>query len=368
MTTLRRWLFGGSIAVLAGLVSLIVAEAGIRFFAPQPVGTSYQDPYGLAMHVPGLRTYLPQYGQWVSFNSAGMRDRERSIQRSPGVYRILLLGDSFVEASQVSFDSSLSARLERVLSKQSGHAVEVISAGVSGWGTDDELRYLTEYGLRYHPDLVLVAMTLHNDVSDNLREEWHAVAGDSLVDRPHQAYSSLDYAIVKLKAQLASRFQLYQLWRKVRHGREIRRAGAALRSHVVDLCTAPTPKQIDQGLLLTSLLLGRMKGVTDSAGMRLAIVMLPLRFQLSDTSYAEFIREADLPPAALPFGKPQRDMSAIAERAGIPVIDLLPGFRAWTAADSAPLYLSWDGHWNSAGHGLAAALLSDQLIAEGLVH
>ena len=53
--------------------------------------------------------------------------------------------------------------------------IEVINAGVSGWGTDDELRYLTEYGLKYQPDLVVVAMTLHNDISDNLRQDWHRV-------------------------------------------------------------------------------------------------------------------------------------------------------------------------------------------------
>jgi hypothetical protein len=50
---------------------------------------------------------------------------------------------------------------------------------------------------------------------------------------------------------------------------------------------------------------------------------------------------------------------------GIPAIDLLPGFRRWTADSSAPLYLEWDGHWNEAGHRLATEVTAQGLIDAG---
>ena len=47
---------------------------------------------------------------------------------------------------------------------------------VAGARPHDELRYLTQYGLQWRPDLVHVVMTLHNDISDNLRQTWHGRA------------------------------------------------------------------------------------------------------------------------------------------------------------------------------------------------
>ena len=185
----QLWLINGSLTLAATALTVAFMELGVRLFAPQPVAVSLQDRYGLAMHWPGLTAYLPQSGLTASFNSAGMRDREHGYEKPPGVFRVLVLGDSFMEALQVPFESSLPSLLERALHQQTGKTIEVINAGTSGWGTDDELRYLTSYGLRWKPDLVLVAMTLHNDVSDNLREEWHTLRNGALVEQPRMQAS-----------------------------------------------------------------------------------------------------------------------------------------------------------------------------------
>ncbi len=77
---------------LALIVALAVVEVGLRYFYPQPMGVWHQDRDGLALHWPGLVTYLPQFGQSVSFNSAGMRDGEHPVEKPPGVFRVLVLG------------------------------------------------------------------------------------------------------------------------------------------------------------------------------------------------------------------------------------------------------------------------------------
>jgi hypothetical protein len=51
----------------------------------------------------------------------------------------------------------------------------------------------------------------------------------------------------------------------------------------------------------------------------------------------------------------------------IPVLDLLPPFREWTAAGKGPFYLDGDGHWNDAGHRLAADQVNRGLLAGRLV-
>jgi hypothetical protein len=363
----KAWLLNGLLTVGALGLALALTEGAVRLFFPQPTGLSHQDPYGLAMHWPSMVRYLPQYGHDVSFNSAGMRDREHTEEKPAGVFRILLLGDSFMEAVQVPFEASLPSLLERTLAQRTKKRIEVVSAGVSGWGTDDELRYLTSYGLKYQPDLVVVAMTLHNDISDNLRQDWHALKGGVLVEQPRVPASFLRYKVIQLKAFLATRFETYQLWRRVRHGGEIRQVGKQLNSHVTQLFREPTPEVITQGVELTGLLLRQLQVVTKATGGSVALVLLPIRYQLSDSAFAGFVRASGVPAAQMQISMPQRLIAPLAGSLGIPVVDLLPRFRQWTAGGGASLYLEWDGHWNEAGHQLATDVVAKGLVEAGVV-
>jgi hypothetical protein len=366
-TRLRTWLLSAGLTIAALGLAMAIAEIGVRLILPQPTGLSYQDRYGLAMHWPGLTRFLPQYGHAVSFNSAGMRDREHTLAKPAGVFRVLLMGDSFMEALQVPFEASLPSLLERSLSQQTGRQVEVVNAGVSGWGTDDELRYLTDYGLKYDPDLIVVAVTLHNDISDNLRQDWHTVTDGALVERPRVPAGYFRYKVTQLKAFLSTRFQTYQLWRRARHGGEIRQVTRQLNTHVVQLFREPTSDKVAQGMQLTDLLLARMQAVAAEHGGRVALVLLPLRYQLSDSTFADFVRASEVPPQEMQIDRPQRMLTRVADSLGVPVVDLLPGFRQWTAQGGAPLYLEWDGHWNEAGHRLAAGITAQGLIQAGVL-
>lgn len=363
----RPWLSNGILLLGAFAFALALTEMGLRLAAPQPTGLSHQDRYGLALHWPGIVRRLPQFGTTASFNSAAMRDREHTFAKPPGVYRVLVLGDSFMEALQVEFEASLPSLVEHTLAERSGKRIEVVNAGVSGWGTGDELRYLTQYGFSYQPDLVLVAMTLHNDISDNLREEWYALRGETLVEQPKVPMSSPRYGLVQLKAFLATRSQTYQLWRKVKHGGEMQRVGAELDRHIVELFREPPTANIEHGYRLTELLLERMDSVTRAHGARMAMVLLPLRVQLSDSLFSEFVRSAGASLTQMPSEKPQRLMTETAARLGVPAVDLLMAFRQWTAWGREPLYLERDGHWNAAGHKLAAEVVTEGLLKAGVL-
>lgn len=367
MTRVRSWLLNILLGFVALVFTLAAAELGVRLVAPQPVGLSHQDRYGLALHYPGITRFLPQFGHQVSFNAAGMRDREHALEKRDGTFRILLLGDSFMEALQVPADSMLATLMEQDLTRATGRPVEVINGGVSGWGTGDELRYLTRYGRAYHPDLVVVAMTLHNDISDNLRREWYTLKDGVLADRDPQPKSWFQFKVLESKAFLATRVQLYQLARRVRHGREMQQVGQALNSHVVELFTVPSPPNIDLGWQLTDRLLGAIRDTTKAMGSQMAVVLLPLKYQLADTTFAGFVKTTEKPADRMGMYQPQTMVRRMADSLQIPVVDLLPAFQQWTAAGKAPLYLDWDGHWNDAGHRLAANVVVQDLVAANLV-
>jgi lysophospholipase L1-like esterase len=101
-------------------------------------------------------------------NSHGLYDQEYAYEKPPGVFRILLLGDSLAESKEVVLAETFHQRLEDRL-RAEGRNVEVISGAVSGWGTTDELRYLQYEGCRYEPDMVVLAAFPTNDIGNNHR-------------------------------------------------------------------------------------------------------------------------------------------------------------------------------------------------------
>jgi hypothetical protein len=330
------------------------------------MGVWHQDRDGLALHWPGLVTYLPQHGLTVSFNSAGMRDIERSIQRERGSTRVLVLGDSFMEALQVPFEESFTRLLESELVGRGSGSVEVVNASVSGWGTDDELKYLVSYGRRLKPDVIVVAMTLYNDVKDNLRERFHTLRDGVLVEERGSRTSFLEYKLLQLKGWLATRFQAYQLVTRARRAREVRVEARQLSTHVGGLFAHDDPR-IARGLELTRLLLERIRTIASEDGARVVLTLIPLGVQLSDRQFMEFAGAGAGARHAAQIDRPQRELKLIGARAGIDVIDLLPGFREWVVSGGASLYLTRDGHWDRSGHRVAARIVASELVRLGLV-
>ena len=156
-------------------VTLLVFELLLRLF-PMPLPDRFFAPnqdFGW-FHIPGREGWqaTQEYRVRISINEQGLRDSEHAYAKPAGVYRILLLGDSFIEALQVPLQDTVGKRLEAVLNERSSgeQRYEVINGGVSRFGTDNELLFYQCEGNRYQPDLV-VLMFYHNDVTDNVERD-----------------------------------------------------------------------------------------------------------------------------------------------------------------------------------------------------
>lgn len=108
------------------------------------------------------------FNRTLTINSKGLRDREYDLAKPEGVFRILVLGDSFTWGYGVSDEEIFTERLESKL-VEDGAKVEILNAGVSGWGTDQQLLFLEREGFKYEPDLVVLAFFIYNDPG-NIRE------------------------------------------------------------------------------------------------------------------------------------------------------------------------------------------------------
>jgi hypothetical protein len=101
----------------------------------------------------------------IETNNLGFHDRER--QASNDNYRILFLGDSFLEGRQVKTESLFTSRLEKKLSSD-GKKIEAINAGVPGTGTPYQYVLWKEF---FEPNIkidhVVVCFFMGNDLMDN---------------------------------------------------------------------------------------------------------------------------------------------------------------------------------------------------------
>jgi lysophospholipase L1-like esterase len=150
-----------TILLLFGLLEIavrVVIDDGMNFdlemwkYANQ-VKQRSADPLIGHEHRPNAHARL--MGVDVDINALGYRGREIAISRTPGIRRILMLGDSFTEGWGVAVDETVSRRLE-ILFDQRGMAVEVVNAGVGNSGSVQEVQgFLTRHA-RLNPDLVIL--------------------------------------------------------------------------------------------------------------------------------------------------------------------------------------------------------------------
>ncbi len=140
-------------------------------------------PFVLRGVLPNARFWHQSYeGKWrFETNSRGFRNaRDFTYEKPDSILRVLCLGDSHTQGYETDQDSTFSADLERVLNEKHCPA-EVMNAGVSGFSNAEELAFLENEGMRYHPDVVILGFYA-NDLLDNVRADLYRLdAHDSLI-------------------------------------------------------------------------------------------------------------------------------------------------------------------------------------------
>jgi hypothetical protein len=153
-------------------VALATVEVVARVLHPLSTVEYRMDPEVGPILAPNQtsRWVNEDYDVTVLTNSAGFHDVEHAIDKPKNVYRIVVLGDSFIEALQLSIEQGFAQQLERMVAGWlEGKRVEVINLGVSGSGPAQYYRIVERKGLMYEPDLVLMVVLPDNDFRDSHR-------------------------------------------------------------------------------------------------------------------------------------------------------------------------------------------------------
>ena len=180
----RRTLARLALVPASILVGLLGAEVWLRIrypFADNVWPGRFDPAVGFTIE-PGAIvrwTNLYDYCLEQRANAFGFLDREVAPELPAGTQRIVVLGDSFVEAVQVPIADKFHVVLERRLRERGVH-VATHAFGTSGSGTSNELAFYEAIASKLTPAPALViVLFVSNDIANNsalleaVRNGWH---------------------------------------------------------------------------------------------------------------------------------------------------------------------------------------------------
>jgi lysophospholipase L1-like esterase len=373
-------------SALAGfslVFGLIIAEGVLRAFGFSVPLYYEPDPrLGWILRAGASGWYTDEGRAFLRINSVGMHDREHPVAKPEGVYRIVVLGDSYSEAKQVPIDSTYWFLLPSHLARcgfQAGKTAEALNFSVSGYGTAQELILLRVLAARYQPDLVLLQFTGSNDVRNNSRSlepgknrpffvlnaDGRLELDDSFASQP--GFRRVVSPVWRAYRGVARYSRLVQLVRAATHRPKTQQLATqtAIAEAGLDEAELSPPRdpRWEDAWRVTEALIAEVRNEAARHGARTLVMTVPWPAQVLPNPRE---REAFAARAGVPdLGYPDRRIEAFGRAHDIPVLTLASGMAQAAEAESAFLNGFGDrqgiGHWNSAGHRVAAGLIAGSL-------
>jgi hypothetical protein len=289
-----------------------------------------------------------------------------------------VIGDSIAFGTGVEADLRFSGFIDRALGKD----IEVLNAVVCGWGNDQELIYFESAGRLLKPDVVVLTLTIANDVVNNMLD--HLFLGSA--PKPRFAFGGgaieLDEATLSPPAPPVR----HRLRNLLKHSRLFvfvkRRFDAAVRKHEVADAADRRPSGFDKagleknyshwsvyerfydgefetGWKLTEAIIDRFADVCRRDGIELIVFAFPLKIEVDESWRKDLIEHHEIDPARLDFLKPYRRLAEFCNSRGIEFIYPFDEFSL--ASKERSLYFTKDSHPNQFGNAVAAQVLLDAL-------
>ncbi|MCP3958352.1 MAG: hypothetical protein GY719_10915 [bacterium] len=354
-----EWLARAGLLIGSCLLVFLLAEGALRLLKPEStnlnrMATVYRpDPELGFRYVPRSRGVLQrlEYRVEVELNSAGFFDDEFSVERRPGVSRIVVLGDSFTVGFEVGRGRNFPDALERLLNDSGTEAGpwEVYNLGMDGIGTVEESLLFDRDAVAYRPDVVLLAFyrndfydvakgVVHRDVyRDHVLIYRTAEERELLIQRLDR---SLSGSRRLLRAGVQHSYLVRALWARWAH--HFGWPWVSLNRNVVrgELETRESRDLVRHEII------ARVESMADdcrSRGCRFIFVALPTKDETNgEGSWAA--------------GEILDELSS----RGVETVSLLPPFRE-RAKRGEQLYWRLDAHCNAAGYEVIATELASYL-------
>ena len=278
---------------------------------------------------------VPDYDRdGIRTNSLGVRaDREFAFERDPAVARIVAIGNSYTWgehtfSAKIDNGQTYPAILERLLP-----ATEVLNLGVHGWGTDQQYLYLTSFGLRFEPDLVVLGLYEHN-VERN---------GASFFNYAKPRFLLEDGDLVLTGSPVPPPDEI--LAEPLRFPKSYLAAFVRKRLDRMLDNTKLRPIETREAWSVTRAILDAARRESEATGARFLVVYIPHEIDRWATAVETAVVDW-------------------AEETGTHLLNLRPVFATAPEAEWRTLY---DGHWTAKGHEVAATAIRDYILDAALL-
>ncbi len=384
----RSWTIKLTALGMGITLSILILEVTLRM-----LGVGFPNFFESDFHC-GSRLRKSTNGVWTSegfghvrINSLGFRGQEISPEKPPGVFRICVLGDSFIEALQVDESETFCVQLQALLNSapSSGSAspeIEVINCGVSGYGTAQELLMLQNYVMPLRPDVVLLAIFPENDIRNNSRildgaetRPYFTVAesGELVPDftfRTSHPWRVGNSRYERIKANIVNRFRVLQLAQEIKRPKPANLAKppsvhSILTSSVNDawyIYREPKSPQSpeEQAWSVTERLLQEMTLECQKNSVKLMAFNVPTPMQIWPIREERNRIAAECGVGDLFYA--EKRLQSGCDELNVPFLTL--GSRMQATAESQSMFLAGFvnatpgvGHWNQEGNTVAAEMV-----------
>ena len=327
---------------------------------------------------------------------------------------MVVYGDSFIQGDFARTEDTLTEQLKARLASKTGKKVEVVNAGVEGYGPDQELRRMEDELPALKANLVIVAIYAGNDFGDLLRDKLYRLSSDgSLQDNPLEY---LDAANVRALGRARSEPILRKILRAARNrlgnvfvspsradarnapyakadrwaftGREARRARVDFdlkqgideyRQYVIegdnavhdllndpynaDVSLTPTSESARYKIAMMEQIMRRMGETAAKNDTALMFLLIP-----SPVDAADEHDSGEVDPVKYPEYRRSTltdILEEICQRNGFRTVNLFGHF--WQRRADHLYLKGFDVHWNPRGEAYAAELVSEFVNAQSLL-
>jgi tetratricopeptide (TPR) repeat protein len=387
-------------------------EVMVRIILPQKINPNLQAPaFGMSNALLAGTDFTwidhrhyPTYN--ISINNKHLRsDREIPYDKSPGVFRILCLGDSVLFGSGVEFDELFSSQLERLLNQeQQSKKYEVINASAPAWGLLEYYIYLKNEGYKYSPDLVVIGLS-----PDDLRQNYSEKIQFRDIQSKTQIDGSLKVELDGMNVSILDDSLLNRFWQFISQARWY--AFASQKSHLLNLVrhrlsgilVNKAKKVVEAEESLVSFLKsynlslkqkifwdvgrGALKiGVNNQPILFFAeqlkedrekaeanVILFHLLMQsffnlVSDMGAKTLVIQLPSFTEVVGMSKPTNPEWIFPQTNQTQYLDFFEPFYNFNASQEVILFYPFDSHWSPGGHLLFAQLLTQLLKSSALIH
>jgi peptidoglycan/LPS O-acetylase OafA/YrhL/lysophospholipase L1-like esterase len=340
-------------------LGILALESFLGYFAPLEAGRWGEYP-ALQIHPTRVYSLKPNkkihlkynnYDYILRTNSLGLPGPEiEPIEKTDGLFRILIIGDAFSMPEGMGYERAYPQLLQQ---KFDPGKVQVINAGVTGYGPVEELSQLSELVPLLKPDMVIYQFFINEFIEAHLRPD-DRLKNIGLLPKGGS-----------LRGNLMERSQLHEHFKKVRQ--QIKEAVTGRPSdyrfwksflHLYE--TGENRYYSPDSLDVLKDYLKSMKDVCSRNSTKMIIYFVPGAVAVSkqaDISYFPWDENLE-DVSKYDLNRPLKNLQDLAGIIGLPVMDLTTSLKSH---EIQPVYFPDSWHWNLEGHKVVAATIYNDL-------